>query len=127
MSIKFITFVLVIVSIFNGARPQVSKIGMCPKKAKPMDKLKLEKFVGKWYEIEHYPLPLIMGPCVTIDYQLTKKGGATITTSQVVPGMNTTSSQSSVATGDGTTFTMTVGLSKFGVKINFGKFTSIFN
>lgn len=112
MALKVFAFIFVAVSILHEAHLQISKIGTCPKEAQPMKDFKYDNFSGVWYESMRYPSVQIMGRCVSINYKANEKGSS-ITTSQIMPGMNTTTSVSTHGRGNATwIYRMTLGLGK---------------
>lgn len=114
MALKFAFFALVIVTIFHESHLQVSKIGICPTKPKPMHHFNAANFSGTWYEIKRYPTIQIMGKCTSIVYNNTNAKGSHIKMSQVMPGMTTTVTETVHGRGNGSwTYRMTLGLCKW--------------
>lgn len=93
MALKLITVAVIFIAVFHDSRAQVSRIGICPKGIKAKADFNSANFGGVWYEVKRYPTIQIMGRCVSINYKSDTKG-AKITTTQVMPGMNTTASES---------------------------------
>lgn len=97
MTFKLVAFAiraLVIVACFHKSSSQVSKIGSCPSNIKPVAGFKASDFKGDWYEVQRYPSVQIMGRCVSINYTPTENT-CRIKTTQTMPGMNSTTSESS--------------------------------
>lgn len=106
MELKVVTFLLLVFSAFRAGNFQMPKPGLCSKNIQPISPFNNAKFSGIWHEIKRYPSNVMIGNCVSIKYQYNERG-AKISTSQVMPGINTTSSENAIGQGNGK---RTVGL-----------------
>ena len=94
MTPKVSIVLLLLCVIFHYTYPQVSKVGSCLKKIKPVANFDLSKFSGVWYEVRRYPLVYISGHCASINVSAKAIGKRIgISTTQLLPGKNKTSQE----------------------------------